>query len=83
MADFLGVGGIAVFIGGECGCCSEAISERGALGRRMPPSRGRSCGDWELGSRGMEKEETAGELKEDGGADPDEYVDTTRFWYPR
>ena len=31
----------------------------------------------------MEKEETAGELKEEGGADPEEYVETTRFSHPR
>lgn len=47
------------------------MSERGALGRRIPPSRGRG-GDCELGSRGIENEETAGELKEEGGAEPEE-----------
>ena len=49
----------------------EAMSESGALGSRIPPSRGRG-GDCELGSLGMEKDETAGELKEEGGAEPEE-----------
>lgn len=81
MADFLGVGGmLAGCCGGDCidmgsccgDCCSCAMSDNGALGRRMPPSRGKSWGDCELGSRGMEKDDTAGELKEEGGADPEE-----------
>lgn len=61
----------------DAGCAAgeddwrEAMSERGALGRRIPPSRGRG-GDCELGSRGIENEETAGELKEEGGAEPEE-----------
>lgn len=71
MADFRGVGGLGC---GEEDCdwdCKEAMSESGALGRRIPPSRGRG-GDCELGSRGMGKAVTDGELKDDGGADPDE-----------
>jgi hypothetical protein len=50
--------------------CMEAISESGLFGRRMPPSRG---GDWHCGeSRGIEYAVTAGELNDDGGAEPDE-----------
>ncbi len=55
--------------------CKDAMSESGAFGRRMPPSKG---GDCELGSRGMGKVDAAGELNDDGGLDPDEYTDTTR-----
>lgn len=49
------------------GCCSPAMSERGAFGRRMPPSRG---GDCESRDRG--KGDPLGELKDVGGADPPE-----------
>jgi len=47
---------------------------RGLLGRRIPPEG--MGGDWELGSRGIGNVDAAGELYEDGGADPDEYIDT-------
>lgn len=50
------------------------MSDRGAFGRRMPPSRG---GDCELMSRGMGKEGMAGELKDEGGTEPEEASDTT------
>lgn len=52
---------------------SEAMSERGVLGRRMPPSRG---GDCEFGSRGMGNVEIAGELKDEEGSEPDDARDT-------
>ena len=51
----------------------EAMSERGALGKRMPPSSG---GDWEFGSRGMGNVDTAGELNDDEGTDPEEASET-------
>ena len=54
----------------------EAMSERGALGKRMPPSRGTKGGDCEFGSRGMGKVEAEGELYDAGGLDPPEYTDT-------
>lgn len=51
------------------------MSESGALGRRIPPSRIRG-GDCELGSRGIGKAVTEGELNDEGGADPEEYTET-------
>jgi len=45
--------------------CIDAISEREALGRRIPPSLG---GDWEPRESG--KVPRLGELKLVGGADP-------------
>ena len=66
MAALRGVGGKGPFD------CREAISERGALGRRMPPSGGTKGGDCELGSRGMGKVEADGELNDEGGLDPPE-----------
>lgn len=51
---------------------SEAMSDRGALGRRMPFSTGIKGGDCELGSRGIGKVDVAGELKEEGGFDDPE-----------
>ncbi len=56
--------------------CREAMSESGALGRRIPPSGGTKGGDCELGSRGMGKVEADGELNDEGGFDPPEYTDT-------
>jgi len=50
----------------------EAMSDKGALGRRIPPSREPKGGDWEERSRGRAKLVTAGELYDDGGADPEE-----------
>jgi len=47
------------------------MSDNGALGRRMPPSRG---GDCESRARGNAAE--FGELKEVGGAEPAEYTET-------
>ena len=66
MAALRGVGGEGPFD------CREAISERGALGRRMPPSGGTKGGDCELGSRGIGKVEADGELNDEGGLDPPE-----------
>ena len=66
MAALRGVGGEGPFD------CREAISERGALGRRMPPSGGTKGGDCELGSRGMGNVEADGELNDEGGLDPPE-----------
>jgi hypothetical protein len=50
------------------------MSVRGLLGKRMPPDG--IGGDCELGSLGMGKVGTDGELYDDGGAEPDEYKDT-------
>ncbi len=52
---------------------SEAISERGAFGRRIPPSIG---GDCELGSRGMGNDAMAGELNDEDGTEPEEARET-------
>lgn len=49
------------------------MSDRGMLGRRMPPSTG---GDCEFGSRGMGKVEIAGELNDEEESEPDEARDT-------
>lgn len=49
-------------------CCIDAMSERGLFGRRMPPSPGG------LGARLCECD--AGEEKDVGGAEPEEYSDT-------
>jgi hypothetical protein len=52
------------------------MSDKGALGRRIPPSREPSGGDCEERSSGREKLVTAGELKDEVGAEPEEYTDT-------
>ena len=57
-------------------CVRVAISESGAFGRRIPPSRAPSGGDCEFGSRGMENVETAGELYDDEGTEPEEARET-------
>lgn len=49
------------------------MSVRGAFGKRMPPSRG---GDCEFGSRGIGKVETAGELNDEEGTDPEDARET-------
>lgn len=51
----------------------DAISERGAFGRRMPPSRG---GDCDAESRGIGNVVTAGELKDEFGTEPDDARET-------
>lgn len=51
----------------------DAISERGAFGRRIPPSMG---GDCELGSRGMGNDAIAGELNDEDGTEPEEARET-------
>ena len=56
--------------------CSDAMSCRGAFGRRMPPSRG---GDCDAESRGMGNVETAGELKDDEGTEPDDASETASY----
>ena len=62
-----------------CGdCVSDAISESGAFGRRIPPSLGASGGDWEFGSRGIENVETAGELNDDEGIEPEDARETVQ-----
>lgn len=66
---------MADLCGMRCPVWKDAMSDRGAFGRRIPPSRGGDCE--ERGSRGREKLVKAGELNEDGGPDPDdEYTDT-------
>ena len=49
-----------------------AISDSGTLGRRVPTPRVPSGGDCEFGSRGMGNVETAGELYDDEGTEPEE-----------
>ena len=52
------------------------MSVSGAFGRRMPPSRAPIGGDCEFGSRGIENVDTAGELYDDEGTEPDDASDT-------
>lgn len=72
--------GLACIEGGLC--VRDAISDRGALGRRIPPREESAEGGEEVPSRrgGIENACTAGELKDDGGPDggrdPFEYTDT-------
>lgn len=64
-----------------CGdCVSDAMSESGVFGRRIPPSRGKSGGDCEFGSRGIEKVETAGELNDEDGREPEDARETARSY---
>ena len=66
--------GVDADLRGDEGCCwRDAMSERGALGSRMPPSGGwESGGDWEDESREREKGAMLGELNEVGGPEPEE-----------
>jgi len=69
---------------GRCGLFVERVEaaagsgtssqryRKGGIGRRMPPSRGGDCESRERGNvPGL------GELKEVGGAEPEEYTETT------
>lgn len=49
------------------------MSESGAFGRRIPPSRG---GDCDAESRGIGNVEMAGELNDELGTEPDDARDT-------
>jgi len=64
-------------------CVSDAISLRGALGSRIPPTPRGGDDDAEDGREeradsegGMLNDCTEGELYDEGGSDPDEYTDT-------
>jgi hypothetical protein len=79
VAAFRGVGGepAVALPGRDRGeLLREAMSDKGALGRRIPPSSG---GDCEWGSLGIGNEEMAGELKDEEGTEPEDARETVRI----